>query len=59
MLKVIEFIKTHSDWRILLSEHPYYIQITDDGIFTILKYNQIKSDFHNPIVKECRGLIIV
>ena len=49
----------HSDWRTLLSEDPYYIQITDDGIFTILKYNQIKSDFHNPIVKECRGLIIV
>lgn len=41
-----------------MSDAPYYIQITDDGIFTILKYNQIKSDFHNTIVKECRGLII-
>lgn len=58
MLEVIKFINNNSKWREILKEEPYYLQMVDDGQYTILKYNQIKSDFHNPIVKECRGLII-
>jgi len=58
MLKVIDFIKANPNWRELLSAEPYNIGIKDDDRFTILKYSQINSDFHNEIVRECRGLII-
>lgn len=57
-LKVIDFINQNKDWRDVLSESPYYLSIKDDGEYTILKYNQISSDFSNDYVKESRGLII-
>jgi len=58
MLKVIEFINSHENWREILSGPPYHISIKDDEGFTILKYSQINSDFNNDIVRECRGLIV-
>jgi len=58
MLQVIEFINTHKDWRTLLSNAPYHINIKSDGYYTLLMYDQIKSDFSQQIVRECRGLII-
>lgn len=57
-LKLIEFIKTHKNWRELLAGEPYYIKITTEGNYTIFKYNQLCSDFNNEIVRECRGLIL-
>lgn len=57
-MKVINFIKSNSDWRDILSKEPYNLTINDDSGFTILKYSQINSDFNNEIVRECRGLII-
>lgn len=61
-LKVQQFIEQHSDWEQLLAEKPYCIQISHDKVFdrnlVLLKYNQIESDFHNEIVRECRGLIL-
>jgi len=58
MLNVIDFIKNNPNWRELLSKPPYCLRISDDGVFTLLKYSQLDSDFTNEIVRECRGLII-
>ena len=61
MLKVLEFIKAHKDWEVLLSQEPYCIKVSRDEMFgkrlVMLKYNQIDSDFNEEIVRECRGLI--
>ena len=58
-LKLIEFIKNNPDnWRTLLSSPPYCIDIKEDDNYILFKYNQIESDFHNDIVKECRGIIL-
>lgn len=61
MLKVLEFIKAHKNWEELLSQAPYYIKVYRDVMFdhnlVMLKYNQLDSDFHEEIVRECRGLI--
>lgn len=58
MLKVIEFINNHNNWKELLSSAPYNIIIKEKGKFVLLKYNNYESDMSNPIVQECRGLII-
>lgn len=56
------FIEQHSDWEKLLSEKPYCLTMSREqwnGInLLMLKYNQIDSDFNEPIVRECRGLIL-
>lgn len=57
-LKIIDFIKTHKNWRELLSQAPYHLRIVDDGRYTILTYNQVESDFNEIICHEARGLII-
>lgn len=57
-LKLVEFIKTHENWRELLASEPYYIKIKTEGNYTIFEYNQLCSDFNNEIVRECRGLIL-
>lgn len=61
-LKLIDFIKEHSDWEVLLSQAPYCLNISRDQKFgrnlIMFKYNQIESDFSNDIVKECRGIIL-
>lgn len=59
MLKTIEFIKEHqSNWKELLTKKPYCLTIKEDDNYALLKYSQIESDFNQPIVKECRGLIV-
>ena len=62
MLKVQEFIKANSDWECLLSSEPYCLFISYDKMFgrnlVMFKYNQLDSDLGNPIVQECRGLIL-
>jgi len=57
-LEVIDFINEYENWRELLAAPPYSIKITDDGVYTMLNYNQWESDFNLKIVRECRGLII-
>lgn len=56
------FIEQHSDWEKLLSEKPYCLTITRDKAYgknlLMLKYSQVDSDFNEPIVRECRGLIL-
>lgn len=57
-LHVINFMKENEDWRDKLSQAPYCLTIREDNNFVLLKYDQIESDFHESIVRECRGLII-
>lgn len=62
MLKIQQFIKDHVAWETLLSEKPYCIQVSRDTMLghklIMFKYSQIDSDFNDPVVRECRGLIL-
>lgn len=58
MLNLQKFIFEHDNWRKLLAAKPYCIKIVEDGNLVLFKYSQIDSDFFNPIVKECRGIIL-
>lgn len=58
MLHLQKFISEHKDWKSLLQSAPYFIEIKEDENYILLKYNQVKSDFYNPIVRECRGIIL-
>ncbi len=57
-LKLLEFIYNNPEWESILSEKPFSISIKRDGEYILFSYNMIDSDFSNPIVKECRGLIL-
>lgn len=56
-MKVLELINNNHNWEEILTQPPYCIKIKRDGNYVILKYNQLNSDFSNPIVRECRGAI--
>lgn len=58
MSKLLEFIKKNKNWREVLSAKPYCLKIKDDGDYTLFMYNQLESDFYNPVVKEARGIIL-
>jgi hypothetical protein len=58
-LKVLGFIKQHpEDWKALLTAKPFCLAVKENDKYVLLKYDQIESDFKEPIVKECRGLIL-
>jgi hypothetical protein len=57
--KLGQFCAEHKDWQQLLSQEPYNLMIKFDGIFVMFNYNQLSSDFNNPIVREARGIIFV
>lgn len=46
-----------TDWLDVL-ERDYKIQIVRDGARASLKYNQIESPMHEPIVQQCRGMVV-
>lgn len=56
------FIERHSDWETLLGEPPYSVKISRETMFgrrlVMFKYSQFDSDFMNPLVRECRGIIL-
>lgn len=58
MMELIKFIKEHEDWRERLSKEPYALKIREDEGYTLFMYDQIKSNFYTPIVKEARGVIL-
>src|SRR5574344_1742136 len=58
MLNLQKFIFAHENWRELLAAKPYCIKIVEEGNLVLFKYSQIDSDFFNPIVRECRGIIL-
>ena len=52
-MELVNFLTTHKeDWRDVLSNSPYYIEIKDDGDYSILKYNLLMSDMNLELVKE-------
>ena len=58
-MELLDFLNEHKeDWRTILSNPPYNIEIKDDGDYSILKYTLLKSDMNLELVKECRGTII-
>lgn len=57
-LKIVNFIKSHSNWEELLTTSPYNLSIKRDGKLILFKYNQINSDFNEEICCEARGLIL-
>lgn len=57
-MKTTDFMREHENWRELLSKAPYFISFDEDENYVLLKYDQIRSDFSEPIVRECRGLIV-
>jgi len=57
MLKTIDYIKTHKNWKSELEGPPYNLIIKEDGGLTILSYTP-HTDFNEVICRECRGLII-
>lgn len=57
-MELIKFINQHDNWKELLQEAPYFLDIKEEDGFTLLKYNQINSDFSQDIVKQCRGIIL-
>ena len=54
-----DYILSHPDtWEKDLAAAPYHLKITrGDEDLIIFKYNQLESDFSNPIVREARGII--
>lgn len=56
------FIERHPDWETLLGEPPYSVKISRETMFgrrlVMFKYSQFDSDFINPLVRECRGIIL-
>lgn len=58
MLAVQRFMREHEDWETILTSAPYNLMVKRKGSLILLKYNQISSDFSEPIVREARGLIV-
>lgn len=46
-----------TDWLAHL-EKQYSIHVVRDGTLVSLKYNQLESPMHEPIVQECRGMVV-
>lgn len=66
---LLDFIRSHLDWQDILAMPPYDLRIKQCPFadekgnllypeLYMLSYNQLSSDFHNPIVRACRGCII-
>ena len=51
------FCAEHNNWEELLTQEPYCMKIKEDGPYVIFNYDQIRSDFNNPLVREARGII--
>lgn len=63
MNALVDYIKTHPNWRSELSEKPYCLTIKKKDLnfgasYNIFSYNQIESDFSLPVVQVSRGIIL-
>lgn len=59
MLKLQEFCAFFpNEWKERLSAEPYCLKIKEQDNLVLFKYNQIDSDFNEPICKEARGIIL-
>ena len=37
---------------------PYFVKVKRDSGYVMFNYSQVESDFANPVVQECRGIIL-
>lgn len=58
MLHVQELILNNENWEDILKKSPFCISVKHDVGHVIFNYNLFNSDLSNPVVKECRGLIL-
>lgn len=59
MLELQKFLMEHpEDYETILTQKPYCLKIKHDGKLVLFKYDQIESDFSEPIVCEARGIIL-
>lgn len=54
---ILELMNSNPNWMDIIQEEPYFIKIKRDGDYILLEYNQLASDFNEPLVRECRGSI--
>lgn len=57
-MQLTDFIKNNENWENTLSNPPYSLIIKRKNNYVLFKYNQLSSDFSNPIVREARGVIL-
>ena len=55
-MNIDAFVK-QSDWEQKIAQAPYNVKVTKTCDYTMLKYNQIESDFSFEEVRQCRGII--
>lgn len=59
-MELQKFLMEHKDdWEEILDREPYCLKWKKWKGFVSFKYNQIRSDFSNPIVCEARGAVFV
>lgn len=57
-MELQKFLMEHKDdWEEILDREPYCLKWNKWKGFVSFKYNQIQSDFSNPIVREARGAV--
>lgn len=52
-----KFCFEHDNWEELLQAEPYCLKVKKDSGYTMFSYDQIRSDFNEPVVREARGII--
>lgn len=62
-MELVKFMNAHKkDWQKILSAEPYNIKISSapaiNGVYYLLKYNQLSSDFNLAFCREARGCIM-
>lgn len=50
-------LKNPKDYDAILSAAPFFLKIQHEDWYVLFKYDQLKSDFSLPIVREARGII--
>lgn len=59
MLELQKFLNEHpNDYEEILTQKPYCLKIKHKDTRVLFKYDQVESDFHEPIVCESRGIIL-
>lgn len=56
-LTLQRFMQEHNNWKEILQSPPYSLNIKEDNGYVLLKYDQVNSDFAQPLVQEARGII--
>lgn len=59
-MELMNFINQNYNWKELIQNKPYCIKIKENEKYMLLKYNYYaeETDWSNPIVKQCRGIIL-